>query len=59
MRDNAHFPLSDLRAILCDPCTLKVALTKLRQDERYPEVPVATREEPEASGWNLRNTMSF
>ena len=59
MRDKARFPLSDLRAILHNPRTLKGALTKLRKDERYPEVPVATGEELEASGCHLINTTSF
>ena len=46
-----------MRAILRNPRTSKRALTKLRQDERYPEVPIATQKEPKASGCNLRNTM--
>ena len=59
MRHKAHFPLSDLKEILRNPRTTKGALTKLRQDQRSPEVPLATRVEPEASGPNLRNTTRF
>ena len=59
MCDKIHFILSVLRAILRNPCILKGALTKLRQDDRYPEVLIATREEPEPSGHNLRNTTRF
>ena len=41
------------------PHNLKGSLTSLRQHDRLPEFPVATREEPEASHRNSRNTTRF
>ena len=40
-------------------CTLKGDLTSLRQDERLPEVSVATRVELQTSSLNLRKSTRF
>ena len=41
------------------PRNLKEGLTSLRQQERFPEVPVTTREEHKTSHCNSRNTTRF
>ena len=58
MQDDAHFTCSDLRAIspARPPCNLKVELTYLRQQERFPDVPIATQEVPQSSHLNLKKT---
>ena len=37
----------------------KLSFTAIRQLQRFPEVPVATRVEPQASGHNSRKTRRF
>ena len=41
------------------PCNMKGLLTSVRQQERFPEIPVATREEHQVSRHNLRKTTRF
>ena len=57
-RDEALFPCSNLLGI--PQCHSQIErLTSLRQHERFPEVPIETRDKPKATHRNLRNTMRF
>ena len=44
---------------LVSPHNSKEGLIPLRQHERFPEVPIETRDKPKATHRNLRNTMRF
>ena len=49
-----HFPAVTLQHSSTSPHNLKGALISLKQNERVPEVPTASREEPQASCCNSR-----